>query len=77
MYIFLVMPQILTKQGKAMTKKKEYYLKGENKPEVLDHMTRAEMIAEMMMMLNEVKDEDMPVVCDLIQQVMKKSSPGQ
>jgi hypothetical protein len=51
------------------------------KPEILDHMTRAEMIAEMiaemMMMLNEVKDEDMPIVCDLIQQVMEKDSPGQ
>lgn len=47
------------------------------KPEILDHMARAEMIAEMMMMLNDVKDEDMPLVCDLIQQVMKKDSPGQ
>lgn len=47
------------------------------KAEILDHMTRAEMISEMMMMLNEVKYEDMPLVCDLIQQVMKKDSPGQ
>ena len=60
-----------------MTEKKECKTKSENKPEILDHMTRTEMIAEMMMMLNEVKDGDMPLVCNLIQQVMKKNSPGQ
>ena len=49
----------------------------EDRAEILDHMTRAERIAEMMMMLNEVKDEDMLIVCELIQQVMKKDSPGQ
>ena len=52
------------------------YSESKEIPEILDHMTRAEMISEMMM-LNEVKDEDMPLVCDLIQQVMKKDSPGQ
>jgi len=59
-----------------MAEKKEHKSKGENKLEILDHMTRAEMIAEMMM-LNEVKDEDMPLVCNLIQQVVKKNSPHQ
>ena len=60
-----------------MTKEKEYNLRSEKKPEILNHMTRAEMIAEMMVMLNEVKDEDMPTVCTLIQQVVKKDSSGQ
>lgn len=49
----------------------------EARAEILDHMTRAEMIAELMVMLNEVKDKDMPLVCDLIQQVIKKDAHGQ
>lgn len=69
------MLQNLLGQGKAMTNKPETECK--KLPEILDHMTRVEMISEIMMMLNEVKDEDMPLVCELIQQVMKKDSPGQ
>ena len=45
--------------------------------EILEHMTRAEMISELMIMLNEVKDEDMPAVHKLILQVTKNSSTDQ
>jgi hypothetical protein len=35
-------------------------------------MTKAEMVSELMMMLNEVSDEDMPTIHELIRQAMKK-----
>jgi len=54
-----------------MTEKKESESKDE-KPEILEHMTRAEMVSELMMMLSEVKDEDMPAVHELIRKAVKK-----
>lgn len=55
-----------------MTEKKKAESKDEKKPEVLDHMTRAEMVSELMMMLNEVNDEDMPAIHELIRRAVKK-----
>lgn len=45
--------------------------------EILEHMTKAEMISELMIMLNEVKEEDMPTVHKLILQVTKNSSTNE
>ncbi|SBW10646.1 hypothetical protein KL86DPRO_60239 [uncultured delta proteobacterium] len=55
-----------------MTDNKKPEAKDKSKPEILKHMTRAEMVSELMMMLNEVSDEDMPAVHELIRQVMTK-----
>lgn len=55
-----------------MTDKKKPESKDENKLEILKHMTRAEMVTELMMMLNEVSDEDMPALHELIRRVMNK-----
>ena len=55
-----------------MTEKKEPQFKEEKKPEIINHMTRAEMVTELMMMLNEVKDEDMPVVHQFIREAMSR-----
>ena len=56
-----------------MTDKKKPESQGEDKLEILKHMTRTEMISELMMMLNEVSDKDMPAVHELIRRATRKT----
>ena len=59
-----------------MTDKKRTESNDKKKPEITNHMTRAEMVAELMMLLNEVQDEDMPAVHQFIREAMNKNPSG-
>ena len=52
-------------------------LENKKSEDISEHMTRAEMIAELMVLLNDVRDEDMPTVHQLIREAMRREPSDQ
>ena len=50
--------------------------KTEKSEDISEHMTRAEMVAEIVSMLSDVDNEDFLSVCDQILEVLKKPTPS-